>query len=70
MTTLIDVPTSGTPKQTIRVDGELWKAYGKACEAEGTSRAEDIREHMKRKIAAHKQSTAPASTPSDDQPES
>ncbi|MGI8333521.1 hypothetical protein ACRYCC_26510 [Actinomadura scrupuli] len=54
MTTLIVVPSSGTPKQTIRVERALWDAYGEVCAAEGTSRAKAIREHMESKVKAHR----------------
>jgi hypothetical protein len=70
VTTLIDVPSSGTPKQTIRVENALWLAYGEVCAAEGTSRAEDIREHMKRKVKAHTgQLPTEPDAPQEDQPQ-
>lgn len=65
MTTLIDV-SAGNPKQTIRVDPELWKAFGEVCDAKGTSRAEDIREHMEREVQAYEQATnGPMASPLD-----
>lgn len=63
MTTLTCVPSSGTPKQTIRVEGALWDEFGEVCKAEGTNRAEDIREHMKRRIQAHRGQDASALPP-------
>lgn len=43
-----------TPNRVIRVDDELWTDYGRACEDEGTVRAEDMRAHMQRKVRAWK----------------
>jgi hypothetical protein len=43
-----------TPNRVIRVDEELWADYGRACEAEGTIRSEDLRAHMLRKVRAWK----------------
>lgn len=68
VTTLINVPTAGTP-ETDQSRGECAMAgYGEACEAEGTSRAVDIREHMKRKIERHRRRQR--ATPGDGSPES
>lgn len=58
MTTLIPVPSAGTPKQTIRVDDALWEAFKEACKAEGVSAAADIRAHMRRKVEQHQQKLA------------
>lgn len=71
MTTLIDVPSSGTPKQTIRVESALWEAFGKVCADEGTNRAKDIREHMERKVQAHKGQRPPSepAAQEEDQPQ-
>lgn len=52
MTTLICVPSPGTPKQTVRVEYALWEAYGRVCDADGTNRAKDLREHMERRVKA------------------
>jgi hypothetical protein len=53
--TLAPVPNQPkTPNRVVRVDDELWEAYGQACEAEGHNRAEDIRDHMRRKVATWK----------------
>jgi hypothetical protein len=43
-----------TPNRVIRVDDDLWRDYGEACEAEGTSKSDDLRAHMVRKVRAHK----------------
>lgn len=42
-----DTPaTSGkTPGRLIRFTDELWDDYGKACEALGTNRSDDLRRH-------------------------
>lgn len=50
MTTLIDVPSAGNKKRPIRFDDELWDDYGRACEAEGINRSEDLRAHAQRKV--------------------
>ena len=34
----------------VRVDNETWETYGKVCEAEGTSRADDIRRHIHARV--------------------
>jgi hypothetical protein len=38
----------------IRVDTETWTAYEQACKDMGTTRADDLRRHIHRQIAAHK----------------
>ena len=43
-----------TPNRVIRVDDQLWRDYGEACEAEGTTRSDDLRAHMLRKVRARK----------------
>ncbi|MFB4312912.1 hypothetical protein [Actinomadura sp. 21ATH] len=65
--TLIDVPSSGTPKRTVRADDALWDAYTAACEAEGISNAEDLRAHMRAKIERHQQKQAAGETPPADE---
>ncbi|WP_158838984.1 hypothetical protein [Streptomyces sp. NRRL S-1022] len=44
--------TKGTPGRMVRIDDEVWGAYGELCEAEGTSRADDIRRHVHSRVAA------------------
>lgn len=39
-----------TPRQTFRVDPDLWAKYALACEARGTNRAEDLRNHIARRV--------------------
>ena len=46
-----------TPNRVIRVDEELWVAYGQACEAEGILRSDDLRAHMLRKVRAWRRRT-------------
>lgn len=41
----------GTTDRKVRVDDELWEAYGAACEAAGTNRSEHLRAHMRRTVA-------------------
>jgi len=36
----------------VRIDDEVWAAYGQLCEAEGTSRADDIRRHVHARVNA------------------
>jgi hypothetical protein len=43
-----------TPNRVIRVDDDLWREYGAACEAEGGTRSDDLRAHMLRKVKAWK----------------
>jgi hypothetical protein len=43
-----------TPNRAIRVDDELWTDYGEACEAEGSTRSDDLRAHMTRKVRTWK----------------
>jgi hypothetical protein len=47
-----------TPNRVIRVEEELWRDYGEACEAEGTKRSDDLRAHMTRKVRAWKRKKA------------
>ena len=44
--------TKGTPGRMVRIDDEMWAAYGQLCEAEGTSRADDIRRHVHSRVNA------------------
>jgi len=44
----------GTKREAIRVEPELWRDYGLACEAEQTNRSADLRAHMERKVRAWK----------------
>jgi hypothetical protein len=43
----------GTPQHVVRADKETWDAYGEACKAKGTTRADDLRRHMHAEIKAH-----------------
>lgn len=36
----------------VRIDAETWAEYGELCEAEGTSRADDLRRHVHARINA------------------
>ena len=45
-------PIRGTKREAIRVEPELWREYGLACEADDTNRSADLRAHMQRKIRA------------------
>lgn len=45
-------PVRGTKREAIRVDPELWRDYGLACEALGTDRSKDLRALMTRRVKA------------------
>ena len=47
-----------TPNRVIRVDDDLWRDYGAACEAESVTRSDDLRAHMLRRVRAWKRRTA------------
>lgn len=47
----VDMTTKGTPGRMVRIDDEVWAAYGQLCEEEGTSRADDIRRHVHSRVA-------------------
>lgn len=44
--------TKGTPGRMVRIDDETWAEYGELCEAEGTSRADDLRRHVHSRVNA------------------
>jgi hypothetical protein len=50
--------TKGTPGRMVRIDDEMWEAYGQLCAAEGTSRADDIRRHVHARVAAARKAEA------------
>ncbi|MEU8623245.1 hypothetical protein [Streptomyces sp. NPDC048669] len=50
--------TKGTPGRMVRIDDEMWDAYGRLCAAEGTSRADDIRRHVHSRVAAARKAEA------------
>jgi hypothetical protein len=43
-----------TKNRVLRVDDELWRDYGAACEAEGVTKSYDLRAYMLRKVRAWK----------------
>jgi hypothetical protein len=43
-----------TPNRVIRVDVDLWRDYGAACETDGVTRSDDLRAYMLRKVKAWK----------------
>lgn len=47
-----------TPNRVIRVDDDLWSDYGEACDAEGVTRSDDLREHMARKVRTWKRKSS------------
>ncbi len=42
-----------TPTVGIRVPGRLWGAYGRVCDRLGTGRAEDLIDHMGKRVREH-----------------
>jgi hypothetical protein len=53
--------TKGTPGRVVRIDDETWAAYGELCQAEGTTRANDLRRHAHARVEAwRKEQEAPA----------
>lgn len=44
--------TKGTPGRMVRIDDEMWAAYGELCAEEGTSRADDMRRHVHARVKA------------------
>jgi hypothetical protein len=40
-----------TPNRVVRIDDATWEAYALVCEARGISRADAIRQNIKREIA-------------------
>lgn len=48
----VGMTTKGTPGRVIRIDNETWAAYTEACKEMGTTRADDLRRHIHRQIAA------------------
>jgi hypothetical protein len=55
-------PVRGTKREAIRVEPELWREYGLACEAESTNRSADLRAHMQRKVRAWRRKNKPPSS--------
>ena len=47
--------TRGTPGRMVRIDEEMWTAYGQLCEEEGTTRADDMRRHVHSRVNAWRQ---------------
>ncbi|MFE9398614.1 hypothetical protein [Streptomyces flavidovirens] len=50
--------TKGTPGRMVRIDDEMWEAYGQLCAEEGTSRADDIRRHVHSRVNAWRKKQA------------
>ncbi len=50
----------GTKREAIRVEPELWREYGLACQESGTNRSADLRTHMQRRVRAWKRKATPA----------
>lgn len=44
----------GTPGRVIRVEQELWEAYGEVCASDGTTRADDLRRHMTTRVKEYR----------------
>lgn len=56
-------PTRGTKREAIRVEPDLWRDFGLACEAEGGNRSADLRAYMARKVRAWKKRQKDAGRP-------
>jgi hypothetical protein len=52
------MPSKGTPRQAIRIHPDLWAEYELACADEGTTRADDVRAHIEKKVRAWKRRIA------------
>lgn len=54
-------PVRGTKREAIRVEPDLWREYGLACEADDTNRSADLRAFMQRRVKVWKRKnrTAP-----------
>lgn len=50
--------SKGTPGRMVRIDDEMWAAYGQLCEEEGTSRADDMRRHVHSRVNAWRKKQA------------
>ncbi|MER6350584.1 hypothetical protein ABT186_01710 [Streptomyces sp. NPDC001634] len=50
--------TKGTPGRMVRIEDDMWAAYGELCAEEGTSRADDIRRHVHSRVAAWRKQQA------------
>lgn len=48
----VAMTTKGTPGRMVRIDNEMWAAYGELCAEEGTSRADDMRRHVHARVKA------------------
>jgi hypothetical protein len=49
--------------RVFRSEDDLWEDYEKACAAEGVSRSDDLRAHLRRKVRAWKRRQAKAAAP-------
>lgn len=47
-----------TKNRVLRVEDQLWSDYSAACAAEGTTKSDDLRAHMLRKVKAWKRRQA------------
>lgn len=65
MGTLTTVPSRGTDKRPIRIEGNLWQRFMAVCKAEGTTASEDIREHVRRRVEEHERSQSTEQPASD-----
>lgn len=45
---------ANTPNRVIRIEDDLWDAYGRAVAAKGSNRTAELRAHMQRVVRAHK----------------
>ena len=57
------MPTTGTDRQTFRLDADTWNEYNEACKAKGTDRSSDLRAYIQREIRRWKRTTAQQQKP-------
>lgn len=54
----VGMTTRGTPGRMVRIEDDVWAAYGELCAEEGTSRADDIRRHVHSRVSAWRKKQA------------
>lgn len=54
-----------TKNRPIRISNENWADYEVVCAADGTDRAKDINEHIRRRIKAYRRKNPDEQLPSD-----
>ena len=52
----------GTKRESVRIEPDLWREYGLACEALGTDRSKDFRAHALRRVRDWKRAQSRTAT--------